>query len=160
MDARAPGFHELKVRSDQNCKNCAHFSQAYDGFCAKFSFKISSTYAICEVFLERGSIHCPFCSSKIPEQSKICPTCQAPLKKAEDGLGLNVSLGQSNTEFIRIQQLPLETVKYSKEFETKFNIWKQYLLDLSRRNFQLNFSPSSKRTIEIISPSLGETFEK
>ncbi|MHA1520201.1 MAG: DUF4011 domain-containing protein [Promethearchaeota archaeon] len=160
MDARAPGFHELKVRSDQNCKNCTHFSQVYDGFCAKFSFKISSTYAICEAFLERGSIHCPFCSSKIPEQSKICPTCQAPLKKAEDGLGLNVSLGQSNTEFIRIQQLPLETVKYSKEFETKFNIWKQYLLDLSRRNFQLNFSPSSKRTIEIISPSLGETFEK
>ena len=162
MDAHAPGFHELEVRTDQNCKNCTHFSQAYDGFCGKFSFKITSDYAICEAFLERGLTYCPFCSSKIQDQSKICPTCQAPLNQPEDEIELKDSLGQSNREFLRVQQLPPETIHYTKEFEEKFDIWKQYLLDLSKRNLQLNFSPasSSKRTIEIISPPLGEIFEK
>ncbi len=160
MDAHAPGFHELEVRSEKNCKNCHHFSHAYDGFCGKFSFKITSDYAICEAFLERGSIYCPFCSSKIQEQSDICPICQTPLNLSDDEIEENNTLGQSNREFLRVQQLPPETIKYSQEFETKFNIWKQYLLDLSKRNFQLNFSPSSKRTIEIISPSQGEIFEK
>lgn len=147
-----PGFHQLSQQSDQNCENCTHFSHAYDGFCVKYSYKLQDPNAFCESFLTRGFVLCPFCSSKVKEDVSVCPTCQTQLVEPMEEPQLN------ETE-LRVQQIQKETQKYSLKFQRKFDLWKQYLLDLSKRNHQLHFSPNSKRMVEIISPSLGDLFQ-
>ncbi|WP_457559734.1 DUF3320 domain-containing protein [Candidatus Harpocratesius sp.] len=154
-----PGFRPLEKRSDENCKNCANFSQAYDGFCIKYGIKITQEYMVCELFLPRGSTFCPFCSAQIEENLTICPHCQSDLISEISEQSNIKGEGSEDQDSIRIHQFKVEKVDYTPKFEKRFRIWKQYLLDLSKRNFQLNFRPHSKRTIEIISPSLSSLFQ-
>ena len=48
---------------------------------------------------------------------------------------------------------------FSEAFKKKFEIWKNYLLDMSRRNRQLYFKPSARNSLEIIYPDFNNLFD-
>ena len=48
----------------------------------------------------------------------------------------------------------------SSKFESKFEVWRNNLLDMSHRNRQLFFRPTSRSIIEIIHPDIDFLFEK
>lgn len=50
--------------------------------------------------------------------------------------------------------------KGTEKFESKFNIWKNNLLDMSHRNRQLYFKPEGRNTLEIIHPTMQKLFDE
>lgn len=115
-----PGFRPLEKRSDENCKNCANFSQAYDGFCIKYGIKIKQEYMVCESFLPRGYTFCPFCSAQIEENLTTCPHCQSDLISEISKEGNIQAEGSEDQDSIRIHQLKVEKVDYTPKFEKNF----------------------------------------
>lgn len=162
MELHPPGYRNLSTYSKDNCRSCSYFSQAYGGFCTKYNQRMGQDLTICDDFLARGYVYCAYCGAPIKENSVKCPHCQADLMTTPaDGMVKSGETGidTEKENLLRIHKIFQDTTSYSPKFEQKYRIWKQYLLDLSNRNFQLNFRPHSNRTVEIISPSLGNIFQ-
>ncbi|MDX9925706.1 MAG: DUF4011 domain-containing protein, partial [Ignavibacteriaceae bacterium] len=45
-------------------------------------------------------------------------------------------------------------------FEFKFDTWKSNIIDLTKRNPQINFNPTKKNIVELIHPPMDDLFDR
>ena len=154
MGIDPPGFHLIDANTHYNCETCTHFSHSHDGFCLKYENHLENSNAICEDYFQKGKKLCPFCSNTIGEYVNECPFCASVF---------NADLAQSAEDNIHADQSSLAQAgeqHFTDTFMIKMDYWKHSLLDLSKRNNQLNFKPESKRNIEIFHPTLTHLFNE
>ena len=152
-----PGFHEQETVIElKTCQNCKYYSGLYDGYCIQYEYNLRGKDPICESFFERGLQVCTFCGNEFPEDEKVCPSCHAQVQKIQD-------LPFGSPQSLDLEAFPAhgaETkIEYSDVFVSKFDLWKNALLDMSKRNNQLNFPAESKRSVEIKYPHPRDLFK-